>query len=139
VVRSNEKNISGVKQLTRHSSRRHHVPAVLGCGRGVAWWRNTVPRTDLWRTNAPRVELDSRSREARLQLERARRLIALPAQSWLSRMRYRFGLRLFGAGRAERRSAGARNGETRDITTGFGLVASGLPAAVLIALTGTAA
>ena len=98
-----------------------------------------MPRTDLSRTSAPRVELDSRSREARLQLERAQRLVVLPTQSWLSRMRYRFGLRLFGAGRAERRSAGSRDGEARDIATGFGLLASGLPAAVLIALAGAAA
>jgi hypothetical protein len=54
-------------------------------------------------------------------------------------MRYRFGLRLFGAGRAQRRSAGSRDGEARDIPTGFGLLASGLPAAVLFALIGSAA
>jgi hypothetical protein len=51
----------------------------------------------------------------------------------------RFGLRLFGGGRIEGRSAGAREGETRHMPTGFGLVASGLPAAVLIILAGTAA
>ena len=98
-----------------------------------------MPRTDLWRTSAPRVELDSRSREARLQLERAQRLVGLPTQSWLRRMRYRFGLRLFGTGRAVRRSAGSRDCEARDIPTGLGLLASGLPAAVLIILGGTAA
>jgi hypothetical protein len=96
-----------------------------------------VPRTDLWRRSAPRVELDSRSREARLQLERAQQLVIPPTQSWLSRMR--FGLRLLGAGRGERRSAGSRDGEARDIPTGFGLLASGVPAAVLIAIAGTAA
>jgi hypothetical protein len=98
-----------------------------------------VCRTDLWRRSATRVEVDSRSREARLQLERAQRLLALGTRSWLSRMRYRFGLRLFGAGRAERRSAGSRDGEARDIPTGFGLLASGLPAAVLVIHAGTAA
>jgi hypothetical protein len=98
-----------------------------------------VCRTDLWRRSATRVEVDQRSREARLQLERAQRLLALGTRSWLSRMRYRFGLRLFGAGRAQRRSAGSRDGEARDIPTGFGLLASGLPAAVLIILAGTAA
>jgi hypothetical protein len=98
-----------------------------------------VPRTDLWRTSAPRVELDSRSREARLQLEHAQRLAVPLTQSWLSRMRYRFGLRLFSAGRAGRRSAGSRDGEARDIPTGFGLLASGLPAAMLVIFAGTAA
>jgi hypothetical protein len=98
-----------------------------------------VCRTDLWRRSATRVEVDSRSREARLQLERAQRLIALPTQSWLSRMRYRFGLRRFGGGRAERRSAGSRGGEARDIPTGLGLLAGGPPAAVLIILAGNAA
>jgi hypothetical protein len=98
-----------------------------------------VCRTDLWRRSATRVEVDQRSREARLQLERAQRLLALGTRSWLSRMRYRFGLRLFRAGRAERRSGGSRGGETRDMPTGFGLLASGLPAAVLIIHAGTSA
>ena len=98
-----------------------------------------MPRIDLWRTSATRVEVDARSREARLQLEQAQRVLALPTQSWLSRMYNRFGLRLFGGGRAEGQSAGARDGEARDIPTGFGLVASGLSAAVLVALAGTAA
>ena len=98
-----------------------------------------MPRTDLWRTSATRVEVDSRSREARLQLEQAQRVLALPTQSLLSRMYNRFGLRLFGGGRVEGQSAGARDGEARDIPTGFGLVASGLPAAVLVTLAGTAA
>ena len=98
-----------------------------------------MPRTDLWRTSATRVEVDSRSREARLQLEKAQRVLALPTQSWLSRMHNRFGLRLFGGGRVEGRSAGARDGDVRDISTGFGLVASVLPAATLVTLTGSAA
>ena len=98
-----------------------------------------MPRTDLWRRSAPRVELDSRSREARLRWEHAQRVIVPPTQSWLSRMRYRFGLRLFGGGRLEGQSAGAGDGEVGDIPTGFGLVASGLPAAVLVTLAGTAA
>ena len=98
-----------------------------------------MPRTDLWRTSATRVEVDSRSREARLQLEQAQRVLALPTQSWLSRMYNRFGLRLFGGGRAEGQSAVARDGKARGVPTGFGLVASGLPAAVLVTLSGTAA
>ena len=98
-----------------------------------------MPRTDLWRTSATRVEVDSRSREARLQLEQAQRVLALPTQSWLSRMYNRFGLRLFGGGRAEGQSAVARDGKARGVPTGFGLVASGLPAAVLVSLAGTAA
>ena len=98
-----------------------------------------MPRTDLWRTSATRVEVDSRSREARLQLEQAQRVLALPTQSWLSRMYNRFGLRLFGGGRAEGQSAVARDGKARGVPTGFGLVASGLPAVVLVTLAGTAA
>ena len=98
-----------------------------------------MPRTDLWRRSATRAEVDSRSREARLQLEQAQRVLALPTQSWLSRMYNRFGLRLFGGGRVEGQSAGVRDREARDIPMGFGLVASGLPAAVLVVLAGTAA
>ena len=98
-----------------------------------------MPRTDLWRTSATRVEVDSRSREARLQLEQAQRVLALPTQSWLGRMYNRFRLRLFGGGRVEGQSAGARDRKTRSVPTGFGLVASGLPAAVLVTLSGTAA
>jgi hypothetical protein len=132
-----------VKQLTCDLHLRHHFPAVLGCA-GVCVWRNTVPRTDLWRTSATRVEVDQRSREARLHLEQAQRLLGLQTRSWLSRMRYRFGSRLFGGGRvaggsADAAAAGSREDEGRDIPTGFGLLASAVSLAVLAALAGATA
>jgi hypothetical protein len=102
-----------------------------------------VPETDLWRTSATRVEVDQRSREARLQLEQAQRLLALPTRSWLSRMRYRFGWHLFGrriqVGSVDVARSGSRENEGRDIPTGFGLLASGLPAVILAALAAAAA
>jgi hypothetical protein len=83
-----------------------------------------VPKTDLWQTSATRVEVDQRSREALLQLERGQRLLVLRTQSWLSRMRYRFGLRLFGCG-ANAKSIGASDGarQARVIATEVGPVA----------------
>ena len=103
-----------------------------------------MPRTDLWRTSATRVEVDQRSREARLHLEHAQRLLGPQTRSWLSRMRYRFGSRLFGGGRAAGRSAdaaaaGSLEDEGRDIPTAFGLLASAVPVAVLAALAGATA
>ena len=103
-----------------------------------------MPRTDLWRTSATRVEVDQRSREARLNLEHAQRLVGLQTRSWLSRMRYRFGSRLFGGGRVAGRSAdaaaaGAGEDEGLDIPTGFGLLATAVPVVVLIALAGATA
>jgi hypothetical protein len=38
-----------------------------------------MPRTNLWSQSVPRIELDQRSREARLRLEQADRLFMLPA------------------------------------------------------------
>lgn len=35
-----------------------------------------MPRTDLWSNSVPRAELDQRSREARLRIERLERLFA---------------------------------------------------------------
>lgn len=103
-----------------------------------------MPRSDLWRTSATRIEVDQRSREARLQLEHAQRLLALPTRSWLSRMRYHFGWHLFGGGRVQVESvdvagSASREDEGRDLPTGFGLLASGLPAAILAALAAAAA
>ena len=103
-----------------------------------------MPRTDLWRTSATRAEVDQRSREARLHLEDAQRLLGRQTQSWLSRMGYRFGSRLFGGGRVAGRSAdaaaaGALEDEGRDITTGFGLLATAVPVVVLVALAGASA
>lgn len=58
-----------------------------------------MSRTDLWRRSATRVEVDQRSREARLQLEHAERLVALPTRSWLMVVLYCFGFRMSGGGR----------------------------------------
>jgi len=67
-----------------------------------------MPRIDLWWPSATRVEVDQRSRETRLRLERLERLLALrilPAQSWLRRPLCLLGLRIFGfGGRTEVRS-----------------------------------
>lgn len=103
-----------------------------------------MPRTDLWRTSATRVEVDQRSREARLHLEHAQRVLGLRTRSWLGRMRYRFGSRLFGGERVAGRSAdtaaaGSREDDGLDIPTGFGLLASAVPVAVLAALAGATA
>jgi hypothetical protein len=48
-----------------------------------------MPRTNLWSQSVPRVELDQRSREARLRLERIERLLiprATVTHSRLSRL-----------------------------------------------------
>ena len=67
-----------------------------------------MPRIDLWWPSATRVEVDQRSREARLRLDHLERLLALrilPVQSWLTRARCRHGLRIFDFGeRLETRS-----------------------------------
>ena len=52
-----------------------------------------MPRTNLWSQTVPRVELDQRSREARLQFERIDRLFILratAAHSLLRRLLYLF-------------------------------------------------
>jgi hypothetical protein len=57
-----------------------------------------MPRSDWVQLSAPRVELDQRSREARLRLEHAERLLAvrpLPKQSLLRRVLRRLGLRIY--------------------------------------------
>jgi hypothetical protein len=46
-----------------------------------------MPRTNLWGQSVPRVELDQRSREARLQFERIDRLFILRATVTHSRLR----------------------------------------------------
>jgi hypothetical protein len=55
-----------------------------------------MPRINLWSQSVPRVELDQRSREARLQLERIERLplsrIAV-TESWLRRVVCLFSVR----------------------------------------------
>ena len=60
-----------------------------------------MPRIDLWWPSATRVEVDQRSRAARLRLDHLERLLALrilPAQSWLRRGLCRPGLRIFDCG-----------------------------------------
>jgi hypothetical protein len=57
-----------------------------------------MPRSDLLRLSAPRVELDQRSREARLRLEHVERLLVvrpLPRLSFLKRVLRRLGLRIY--------------------------------------------
>jgi hypothetical protein len=65
-----------------------------------------MPRTDLWPTSATRVEIDQRSREARLRLEHLERLLTLrvPGGSWLRLVPYWSGPRFFGGGRMQSRS-----------------------------------
>ena len=53
-------------------------------------------RTNLWSESVPRVELDQRSRAARLRLERIDRLLMPPAAVTRSPLRRLLGL--FGAG-----------------------------------------
>src|ERR1700732_2465754 len=57
-----------------------------------------MPRSDWVQLSAPRVELAQRSREARLRLEHAERLLVvrpLPKQSLLRRVLRRLGLRIY--------------------------------------------
>jgi hypothetical protein len=51
-----------------------------------------MPRTNLWSQSVPRVELDQRSREARLRLEQIERLLIPRAAVTHSRLRRLFGL-----------------------------------------------
>jgi hypothetical protein len=51
-----------------------------------------MARSDLWRLSATRVEIDQRSREARLRLEQAEQVLKLrllPARSWIRLVLYR--------------------------------------------------
>jgi hypothetical protein len=66
-----------------------------------------MPRSDLSRLSAPRVELDQRSREARLRLEHVERLLVvrpLPRLSFLKRVLRRLGLRIYIGKQVEGRS-----------------------------------
>jgi hypothetical protein len=71
----------------------------IGCARlapGECAVEEVMPRLDLLDQSAPRVELDQRSREARLRLEQIERLLVvlpLPTQSLLQRV-----LRCLGSG-----------------------------------------
>jgi hypothetical protein len=69
-----------------------------------------MPRSDLLRLSAPRVELDQRSREARLRLEHVERLLVvrpLPRLSFLKRVLRRLGLRIYVGKQVEGRSGKA--------------------------------
>jgi hypothetical protein len=95
-----------------------------------------MPRTDFLEPSATRVELDQRSREARLRLERAERLLAmrpLPRQSLLVRVLQRVVLRIYIGEQAEGRSAkavptGSRTSHDRETSSETGGVA-GFPRA----------
>ena len=63
-----------------------------------------MPKPDLLEQSAPRVQLDQRSREARLRQEQVERLLVprpLPRQSLLKRVLRRFGSRIYIAERRE--------------------------------------
>jgi hypothetical protein len=84
-----------------------------------------MPRNDLLEQSATRVELDQRSREARLRLEYVERLLAIryfPRQSLLRRFLRRLGSRICFARRIEGRSAKpvTRSGRERRISTETG-------------------
>ena len=59
-------------------------PAFTGGGRAV---EGAMTRTNLWSESVPRVELDQRSRAARLRRERIDRLLMPPAAVTQSRLR----------------------------------------------------
>jgi hypothetical protein len=96
-----------------------------------------MPRTDLLEQSATRVELDQRSREARLRLERVQRLLLvrpLPRQSLLRRVLRRLGSRGYIGGRiasetANRTRGNGRPREKRATTGKVGGVSGGLSAA----------
>jgi hypothetical protein len=69
-----------------------------------------MPRTDIWAPSPARVELDQRSREARLQLERVERLLVVrPLQRWslLRRLLRVLGSRIYAGEQVKGRSAKA--------------------------------
>ena len=71
------------------------LPAALG---GILLMEGAMLRSNLWSRSVPRVELDQRSREARLRLERIERLLILRAavrQSRLRRVLYLFRVGIY--------------------------------------------
>jgi hypothetical protein len=71
-------------------------PAFTGGGRAV---EGAIMRTNLWSESVPRVELDQRSRTARLRLERIDRLLiprAAVTQSRLRRLLCLCGVGIYG-------------------------------------------
>ena len=79
-------------------------PGIADSRPGFGWgtivlWEGVMPRSNPWSRNMPRVELDQRSREARLRLERIDRLFILRATATHSRLRrllYLFTVRRYG-------------------------------------------
>jgi hypothetical protein len=101
-------------------------------------WEAVMPKTDLLEQSAPRVELDQRSREARLRLERVQRLLlvnTLPTQSLLRRLLRCFASRVYAgeqiAGRsAHRTPTRGRSRGRRQMTAETGGVSEGIRAAL---------
>ena len=92
-------------------------------------WRTIMPKTDILDQSATRVELDQRSRDARLRLECVERLLAvrdLPRQSLLRRFLRRLRSRTHIGGQIEGRpmiaigSAGRANREREPAESGGG-------------------
>ena len=68
-----------------------------------------MPRIEIWSQSVPRVELDQRSREARLRLEQIERLLlwrAAVRQLRLRRVLYLFRVSIHRAAPEERRARG---------------------------------
>src|ERR1700730_14946062 len=81
-------------------------------------WRTIMPKTDILDQSATRVELDQRSRDARLRLECVERLLAardLPRQSLLRRFLRCLGsrTRIGGENEGPAKVASASRGGTR--------------------------
>src|SRR5215831_14900051 len=71
-------------------------PGLLG---NVHASEGVMPRTNLWSRSASRIEIDQRSREARLRFERTDLLFVLSAtvrHSWLRGLLYLFTGRIYG-------------------------------------------
>jgi hypothetical protein len=100
-------------------------------------WEAIMSRTDLLEQSATRVELDQRSREARLRLERVERLLMLrrsPKQSLLGRVLRCFGSRVYVGEQIAGRSTngtltGGRSRGRRRMTKETGCARGGLSAA----------
>jgi hypothetical protein len=100
-------------------------------------WEATMPRTDLLGQSARRVELDQRSREARLRLEHIERLLILrrlPRQSLLRRVLRCLGARTYFGGpiagqSANRTITSGRSRGRRGITKETGSASGGLSTA----------
>lgn len=82
--------------LTLYPPDRRHLCVALGRRQGAGEWRTIMQRTDQLEQNPTRMELDQRSRDARLRLEHVERLLVgrpLTRQSLLRRVLRRLGSR----------------------------------------------